>query len=240
MNKGPGEQAAGGREFAPGWSAAGNRSELHQREEILELLWTMREMGKVSVADVLQVAAEEESERLLSEMERDGWISLREGRVVFLDEGERRAEEIIRRHRLAERLLSEVFELEESHMESSACQFEHILSPKVLDSVCTFLGHPPTCPHGKPIPRGPCCARFKREVEPLVRPLSDLKLGETGRVVFIIPKSRFRLERLSALGLIPGSVLRLAQRRPSFVLELGETTLALDEEIVREIYVKKV
>jgi len=137
-------------------------------------------------------------------------------------------------------LLSEVFELEESHMESSACQFEHILSPKVLDSVCTFLGHPPICPHGKPIPRGPWCARFLREVEPLVRPLSDLKLGEAGRVVFITPKSRFRLDRLSALGLIPGSVVRLAQRRPSFVLELGETTLALDEQIVREIYVKKV
>ena len=59
-------------------------------------------------------------------------------------------------------------------------------------------------------------------------------------MVFITPKFRFRLERLSALGLIPGSVLRLAQRRPSFVLELGETTLALDEEIVLEIYVKKV
>jgi DtxR family Mn-dependent transcriptional regulator len=51
----------------------------------------------------------------------------------------------------------------------------------------------------------------------------------------ITPKSRFRLERLSARGLIPGSALRLAQRRPCFVLELGETTLALDEEIVREI-----
>lgn len=40
--------------------------------------------------------------------------------------------------------------------------------------------------------------------------------------------------------IIPGSVVRLAQRRPSFVLELGETTLALGEQIVREIYVKKV
>ena len=238
MNKMPGGHAEGGGNF--GWEAAGNKSESYQREEILELLWTMRERGKVNVAEVLQNATDEGSERLLSEMEGEGWISVSEGRVVFLDAGERRAEEIIRRHRLAERLLSEVFELEESHMESSACQFEHILSPKVLDSVCTFLGHPPICPHGKPIPRGPCCARFTREVEPLVRPLSDLKLGEAWRVVFITPKSRLRLDRLSALGLIPGSVLRLAQRRPSFVLELGETTLAVDEEIVREIYVKRV
>jgi DtxR family Mn-dependent transcriptional regulator len=77
-------------------------------------------------------------------------------------------------------------------------------------------------------------------VEPLVRPLPDLKIGEAGRVVFITPKSRSRLERLSALGLIPGSIVRLAQKRPSFVLEIGETTLALEEEIVREIYVKRV
>ena len=223
-----------------GWNEAGAKSEAHQREEVLELLWTLRETGKSRLDEILQVAEEKGAERILSEMEGDGWIAIREGKVDLLAEGERRAEEVIRRHRLAERLLSEVFELEESHMESSACQFEHILSPKVLDSVCTFLGHPPICPHGKPIPRGPCCARFKKEMEPLVRPLADLKPGEEGRVVFIAPKSRSRLERLSALGLIPGSVVKLAQKHPSFVLELGETTLALDEEIVREIYAKKV
>jgi len=236
---GPKGPAQGGSRFGQGWSEPGGKSESHQREEILELLWTLRESGKDRLDEILQAAEERESERILSEMDREGWISLREGKVVLLEEGERRAEEIIRKHRLAERLLSEVFELEESYMESSACQFGHILSPKVLDSVCTFLGHPPICPHGKPIPRGPCCARFKKEMEPLVRPLADLKLGEEGHVVFIVPKSRSRLERLSALGLIPGSVVKLAQKHPSFVLEIGETTLALDEEIVREIYVKK-
>jgi len=54
------------------------------------------------------------------------------------------------------------------------------------------------------------------------------------------PKSRHRLERLISLGLSPGSVIRLAQRRPSFVLEVGETTLALDVDIVKEIYVRRV
>jgi len=238
MNKLPGESASGRKRFGQKRREIEGKSESHQREEILELLWTMREMGKIHIAEILQASEDEECARLLAEMERDGWISVREGKVGFLEEGEKRAEEIIRRHRLAERLFSEVFEIEESYMESSACQFEHILSHKVLDSVCTFLGHPPICPHGKPIPRGACCARFKREVVPLVRPLSDLKMGEEGRVVFMTPKSRTRLERLSALGLIPGSIVKLAQKRPSFVLEIGETALALDEEIVREIYVK--
>jgi len=239
MNKESGRLSQERRRNEWGEGGTGGKSESYQQEEILELLWTMREMGQVSVDDLLRAIEDEESERLLLEMERDGWISLQGNQVVFSNEGERRAEQIIRRHRLAERLLSEVFELEESHVESSACQFEHILSSQVMDSVCTFLGHPPICPHGKPIPRGPCCARFKREIEPLVLPLSDLKPGEEGRVVFITPKSRSRLERLSSLGLIPGSVLRLAQKRPSLVLEIGETTLAFDEDIGREIFVKK-
>lgn len=240
MNQAKGGTAAPGQKrFGRGGNDAEKKSEGHRREEILELLWTMRERGLFSVEEFLRMTEEEDAELILAKMEGDGWISIREGQVAFLEEGERRAEEIIRRHRLAERLLSEVFALDERFMESSACQFEHVLNPQVLDSVCAFLGHPPICPHGKPIPRGPCCARFKREIEPLVRPLADLKLGEEGRIVFITPRSRSRLERLSSLGLIPGSVVRLAQKRPSFVLEIGETALALDEEIAREVYVKK-
>jgi DtxR family transcriptional regulator, Mn-dependent transcriptional regulator len=240
MNRGHGGLPGGPEGYAGGWTEPRGKSESQQREEALELLWTMREKGKNRIEEILEDAPEEEIEDTLAAMDREGWILLREGRVFFQEEGEKRALEVIRRHRLAERLLSEVFELDESDFESSACQFEHILSPQVLESVCTFLGHPPVCPHGKSIPPGPCCARFKREVEPLVRPLPDLKLGEEGRIVFITPKGKGRLERLSSLGLIPGSRLRLAQKRPSYVVEVGETTLALDEEIAKEIYVKRV
>ncbi len=238
-------ETANGR-FAPGqkdhtqrWKETGEKTEGHQREEILELLWTMREKGPVRTEEFLRLIEKEEIQ-ILEKMKDDKWISDKDGQIVLQEEGERRAKEVIRRHRLAERLLSEVFELEEKYMEPSACQFEHILSPQVLDSVCTFLGHPPICPHGKLIPRGPCCSKYKPEMEPLVRPLSELKLEETGRIVFITPRSRTLLERLSSFGLIPGSGVRLAQKRPSYVVEIGETTLALDEGIAREVYVKKV
>ena len=63
-----------------------------------------------------------------------------------------------RAHRLAERLFTDVLSLrDEEAVESNACQFEHILSPELTDRICTFLGHPETCPHGSPIPRGKCC-----------------------------------------------------------------------------------
>jgi len=240
MNHGHTGPSRGPGRFGQGWMDSRGRNETQVREEVLELLWTLRERGKTGLDDILKSSAEEDLEEILGAMERDGWVEIRSGQVALREEGERRALEVIRRHRLAERLLSEVFELEERDFETSACQFEHILSPQVLESVCTFLGHPPVCPHGKAIPPGPCCARFKREVEPLVRPLPDLKLGEQGRVVFITPKSKGRLERLSSLGLTPGSVVHLAQKRPSYVIEIGETTLALDEEIAKEIYVKRV
>ena len=46
---------------------------------------------------------------------------------------------------------------DEGSIEKNACTFEHILSPEVTDRICTFLGHPRTCPHGSPIPPGDCC-----------------------------------------------------------------------------------
>ena len=46
---------------------------------------------------------------------------------------------------------------DEGSIEKNACTFEHILSPEVTDRICTFLGHPRTCPHGSPIPEGDCC-----------------------------------------------------------------------------------
>ncbi len=72
--------------------------------------------------------------------------------------GRQRAADVIRRHRLAERLFTDSLALDsESEIEQQACKFEHILSPEATDKICTFLGHPRTCPHGAPIPPGPCC-----------------------------------------------------------------------------------
>jgi hypothetical protein len=78
--------------------------------------------------------------------------------VELTERGRQRAADIIRRHRLAERLFTDSLALEsESEIEQQACKFEHILSPEATEKICTFLGHPRTCPHGAPIPPGRCC-----------------------------------------------------------------------------------
>ena len=208
-------------------------------DELLERIWTLREKGVTDLDQLLETTRDTETRSILRLMIKDGLLQMEDNRMVLKERGEEKAREIIRRHRLTERLLTEIFEMSEEEVEEEACKLEHILSPGVTESVCTFLGHPPTCIHGKPIPRGECCTKFKKEMKPLVIPLEELGLGEEGRIVFIAPKSHERLDRLSTLGIVPGSIVRMHQKNPSHVLQIGETTLALDRDIVKDIYVKR-
>jgi Mn-dependent DtxR family transcriptional regulator len=94
-------------------------------------------------------------------------VSIGDGSMIveLTPRGRQRAADIIRRHRLAERLFTDSLALDsESEIEQQACKFEHILSREATDKICAFLGHPRTCPHGAPIPPGPCCAPATEEV----------------------------------------------------------------------------
>ncbi len=218
--------------------------EAQRVEEILEHVWTEREEGRDAAAGILQASATDHApparDADLQELAAAELVRLDGARVLLTPEGEARARDVVRRHRLTERLFRDLLDLGERTMEAQACEFEHILSREATDSVCTLLGHPPTCPHGKPIPPGECCGAFQRTVRPLVTGLPSFDLGATGRIVFIAPKFHDRMDRLAALGVIPGSTVRLHQRSPSYVIEVGETTIALDPEIASEIFVKRV
>jgi putative ABC transport system ATP-binding protein len=86
--------------------------------------------------------------------------------VELTSRGRERASSIIRRHRLAERLFTDSLAMDsESEIEQQACKFEHILSQGATDKICTFLGHPRTCPHGAPIPPGACCGVRRNLIE---------------------------------------------------------------------------
>jgi DtxR family Mn-dependent transcriptional regulator len=213
-------------------------------EEILEHVWTEREEGRDAAAGILAASASEHAPDArtadLQDLAAAGLVRLAADRVLLTPEGEARARDVVRRHRLTERLFRDLLDLGERTMEAQACEFEHILSREATDSVCTLLGHPPTCPHGKPIPPGDCCGAYRRTVRSLVTGLTSFDLGATGRIVFIAPKFHDRMDRLAALGVIPGSTIRLHQRSPSYVIEIGETTIALDPEIAGEIFVKPV
>ncbi|HTG29933.1 MAG TPA: iron dependent repressor, metal binding and dimerization domain protein [Methylomirabilota bacterium] len=82
---------------------------------------------------------------------------MRDTAVYLTETGNRRARDVVRRHRLAERLFKDTFAIDDSEAHTQACKFEHIISPELDQRICTFLGHPKTCPHGNPIPPGDCC-----------------------------------------------------------------------------------
>jgi putative ABC transport system ATP-binding protein len=125
-------------------------------DEVLEQLWTR---GETSGHIDSHEYTDAQWRKLIVTMAHIGLVT-EEGE--FTRKGEARARDVIRRHRLAERLFMDVLSIhDEDEIESSACKFEHILSPEVTDRMCTLLGHPKACPHGSPIPRGECCAEHR-------------------------------------------------------------------------------
>lgn len=202
--------------------------EHHDRDECLERLWHRRELGGAAGAD----AAGDACARALA---AEGLAEIdAAGGVRFSPEGERRARQLVRSHRLAERLVRDVLG---QPGESSACEFEHLLGTEVVDAICTLLGHPRECPHGHPIPPGACCERSARVVPRQVRPLSEMEIGASGRIAWVYAKSDAQLHALGGLQLRPGALVTLHQRRPSFVVACEGAHLALDDELAAAVNV---
>ena len=208
-------------------------------DEALELLWVLNEEGHQALNRFRLSSEDDEVDNIINVLKTDGFVVTSGDDIQFTDKGRSEAKALIRRLRLAERLFTDVFEMRDDTVLADACKMEHILSEELTDSVCTFLGHPQTCPHGKPIPRGECCKKYKVEVEPVVTRLSEFEVGSKGRITFIVPTKASRLSKLNSLGIAAGSVIRLLQRNPSYVIQIDETTVAIDPEIAKEIYIKK-
>jgi DtxR family Mn-dependent transcriptional regulator len=85
-------------------------------------------------------------------------------KVRLKEKVKKEGEKIVRRHRLAERLLVDVLAMKKGLIHEVGCKFEHLILKEVEENVCTLLGHPKLCPHGKPIPRGRCCEKSAKEV----------------------------------------------------------------------------
>ena len=212
----------------------------HHIHEYMEAMYKAMEEDKLPLAvGELNLALPPSDDDMKSLIER-GLIAIEAGTANLTSSGIEYSELLVRRHRLAERLFSEILELKDSALHSTSCSFEHVLDPAVTESVCTILGHPPTCPHGKRIPPGKCCKSARRELTPIVMSLKELPVGSEGKIVFITTPHHQRLNRLVNLGVIPGGKFILHQKKPSYLLKLGSTDIAIDDNIASEIYVRKI
>ena len=207
-------------------------------EEILETLWIhTEEMKKTSISlNDLAMAGKRPIKQLLEA----GYMSLTEGRVRLTEQGRPFAQNVVRRHRLAERLLADVLGTRDILIHEKACKFEHLLDRGLDESICSLLGHPKACPHGKPIPPGRCCQREQRQAQRLVSPLSQLAQGQKGKIAYIYAPESNKLQKLMAMGILPESPIRLIQSFPSYVFQVRQTQFAVDKEIADAIYVRLV
>ena len=205
-------------------------------EEILESTWIAVEEEGQSSAEIetIGVAADDPAYKELTE---SALIEIKEGRIYFRPEGKKEGRSTIRRHRLAERLLMDILNVRGESGDSKACQFEHLLNEGVDTKVCIMLNHPLTCPHGKNIPPGDCCLEAKKSGDLGVVPLTELKSNREGTIAYIQTDDNRKMQKLVAMGVLPGTRIRLLQSFPSYIFRVGYSEFAIDANMAREIFV---
>jgi len=221
-------------------------------EELLEIVWMLTEdMNKKSTnfedlskkLNEKKGFPEEHAKQFLEELIALKFIDTQGKELCFSKKGYDHARQIIRRHRLYERLFHDVLQMDETKMESSACEYEHVISEDVEESVCTLLGHPRTCPHNRIIPPGRCCERKVSTISSIIVPITNLDIGETGTVAYITSQNNREMDKLLALGILPGNSVKLHQKMPfegPIVIQIDQTQVALEKSIADQICVRRV
>ncbi|MFO7792524.1 MAG: metal-dependent transcriptional regulator [Thermoplasmatota archaeon] len=226
-------------------------------DEALEILWTLEEEGKRDKESFKERLTDKEegmkfnhrkrfrhgyrekvTDSVLKELKKRGLAKVYNEKVKLTDKGHNKARDIVRRHRLAERLLVDVLDMGKEEVEKPACEFEHLLSEEVTERICTLLGHPRECPHGMPIPSGKCCRKGRETIKPAIMPLTKIPVGKKVEIAYIHTKSHPRLHKLLSYDIGPGSVIELHQKKPVYVIRSGETDIAMERGIIKDIFVK--
>lgn len=204
-------------------------------EEILEALWIeIEELGKKA----LELGASRD-ELAIEELVKLGYIRKDTDHIHLLEKGKAHAAGCVRRHRLAERLMVDIFDIKKKIIDEVSCKFEHLLHEGLEDSVCAVLGHPKLCPHGKNIPPGRCCLEKKKKQSfKMVSALSELQVKDRGRISYLQARDRSQMQKLISIGAIPGVSISLMQKFPSYVFQIGQSQFAVDKELASAIYVR--
>jgi DtxR family Mn-dependent transcriptional regulator len=211
-------------------------------EEYLETMLGLAEEGvpviQARIAERLGRSAPSVSE-MLDRLTDDGYVS-REGRRLSLTEsGRALAEKVVRKHRLAERLLVDVIGLEWHKVHREAGRWEHVISDDVEARLVELLGDPATCPHGNPIPGS-------HSAPPAVatRPLADVNAGERVRLLRISEEVELNLGSLTLLddgGFIPGAVALVGGRDTEGTMEVtvegGDEKLRVSRDLSSRLFV---
>ncbi|HWC38507.1 MAG TPA: metal-dependent transcriptional regulator [Acidimicrobiales bacterium] len=211
-------------------------------EEYLEGIHALQEEGvqviQARLAQRLGHSAPTVSE-MMRRLKAEGYVSVAGRSVTLTAKGRSRAESVVRKHRLAERLLTDVIGLEWHKAHDEAGRWEHVISDEVEARLVELLGHPSTCPHGNPIPGAEGKA-------PTQMALADAQPGDHIRLERVTEQVEIDLESLSYLsshGFVPGTDARVQAKETdgsiTLVLEdVGDdSTIELGPSIAQQLFV---
>ena len=211
-------------------------------EEYLETMLGLAEEGvpviQARIAERLGRSAPSVSE-MLERLTDDGYVTRQGRRLDLTVRGRDLAEKVVRKHRLAERLLVDVIGLEWHKVHREAGRWEHVISDDVEARLVELLGDPATCPHGNPIPGSGSPAPTES-----TRPLASAKPGERVRLLRISEEVELNMGSLTLLGeggFIPGAVAVVDGRDDDGTMEVrvegGEARLRLSADLSDRLFV---
>ena len=211
-----------------------------QAEEYLEAIYRFE--SKVGFARTMALSRElgvvpGSITNTIENLERKGFVIHEPYKGVKLtDNGRKIASSILRRHRLAERLLTDILHLDWSEVHDPACKLEHAISPELIKPLEKALGHPKRCPHGNPIPTN--CGRVLEE-ETVA--LTELDTKNSGVIMKITEEKTETLQQLTKLKLTPGERVQIENVVPkgSVTIRVRNENCKIDHTVASIIHVKK-
>jgi DtxR family Mn-dependent transcriptional regulator len=179
-----------------------------------------------------------EADAALSELHARGLVGADyPARILLTDEGQKQAACILRRHRLSERLLTDVLGLPWDRVHDEAMRLEHALDAEAESRLESLLDHPETCPHGAPIP-----VPDGSRVSPAARTLDQVPVGTSVRIAQVTEEDSVLLRYLSSLGLLPQARLTVEEAAPfggPLLVRVGHAQYALGRDVAAKILVNE-
>jgi DtxR family Mn-dependent transcriptional regulator len=208
-------------------------------EEYLEAVYRLEHEGPgvttSGLASALGIAPASVS-GMLKKLDKDGYVEyVARGEVKLTRKGLEVGVRVLRRHRLAERLLTDVLGMPWDEVHAEACMLEHAISQRVEDRLVALLGNPQTCPHGHPVPPSDLSEPPRTGV-----PLAQIDEGRRAVVSGVTDEVPEILRYLGEVGLRPGAPVRILEKAPlggPVTIEIGNERHAISLELARMIVV---
>lgn len=209
-------------------------------EEYLESIYKLQEMKEPAttskLAERLELSPSSVSE-MLKHLEQKGLVEYAEKGVALTGEGEFAAKRVIRKHRLSERLLTDILDFKWDEVHEEACRLEHDISHEMEEKIAKKLGNPKTCPHGYPIPDERGIVAHNNTVK-----LSELKAGDMGTIVSVFEENPEMLQYLGSLGIYPEVEVEVKSVAPfggPILIRIAGSEKSVGKELAEKILVQK-